>query len=394
MPTMLGRRGATSGETAAPLPGDDLVADATYVATHAIMIDADADEVWPWLVQLGQGRGGLYSYDWLENAAGLDVHSADRVLPEHQHLAVGDAVRLTPPGREPALVLRAASVVPGEHLTLVWRSADGHDEWSWAFVLQGLAGGSCRLSIRVRARFETAAPGPLAGRALAVAHRIMEGRMLRGIRARAERRPDRRRLHGVRSLPTAVHLLASGRIHLVQQWCGQPLRMPDGRTYVPFRHTISTAPVEPRDGGPAVLQARFHLRGFRPGRRWRHAAFRRLCIVTTPFFVGLPGFRSKLWMVDDATGDFAGLNDWDDATGARAFAAGLVRILRPLSVRNSVSWEVTDGQTVAEHLARHGNPPSGPRSLRSGSSARRSRRAGGASWASRADGPPRPEARS
>ena len=98
-----------------------------------------------------------------------------------------------------------------------------------------------------------------------------------------------------------------------------------------------------------MIQPRFHLEPLPP--RWRrlHALFRVVCIVTTPFFVGLPGFRSKLWMVDPATGD--------DATTARAYAEGLSRVLRLLSAPGSVSYELVEGTTVAE-------TPAGARSLR------------------------------
>jgi len=108
---------ATDAEVSAALPGDDLLPAADLTATRTIAIDAPAREVWPWLAQLGQGRGGLYSYDFLENAvARCDIHSTDRVLPEWQQISPGDRVRIHPqvsldvaiaePDR--ALVLRAA----------------------------------------------------------------------------------------------------------------------------------------------------------------------------------------------------------------------------------------------------------------------------------------------
>lgn len=77
--------GATDQEHQATWPGDQLVAQPNFVWTNAITIHAPAAQVWPWLVQLGQGRGGLYSYDWLENLIGCDVHSTDRILPRSRH---------------------------------------------------------------------------------------------------------------------------------------------------------------------------------------------------------------------------------------------------------------------------------------------------------------------
>jgi hypothetical protein len=102
-----------------------------------------------------------------------------------------------------------------------------------------------------------------------------------------------------------------------------------------------------------VLQPRFHLAVLPARRRRLHALFRVVCIVTTPFFVGLPGFRSKLWMVDPATGDFAGLYEWNDAEGAVAYAEGLARVLRMLSTRGSVTYEVVPDLTVAAYLVAH-----------------------------------------
>jgi hypothetical protein len=127
--------------------------------------------------------------------------------------------------------------------------------------------------------------------------------------------------------------------------------MSDGRTYVPFRHTRKAATRWATASDPAVLQPRFALRVMCPARHRVHALFRVVCIVTTPFFVGLPGFRSKLWMVDPATGDFAGLYEWDDEPTARAYAEGLCKVLRLLSVPGSVSYEVTPCCTVDEYLA-------------------------------------------
>jgi hypothetical protein len=83
------RWGATDAEVAAAMPGDELVPDPQLGYTRAITIDAPPEDVWPWLVQMGQGRGGLYSYDGLENLVGCDIHSADRVIADFQQLAAG-----------------------------------------------------------------------------------------------------------------------------------------------------------------------------------------------------------------------------------------------------------------------------------------------------------------
>src|SRR6202040_1830914 len=108
------RWGASIQECDASLPGDDLIVSPDLAATRAITVRAAADEVWPWIAQLGQGRGGFYSYDFLENLVGSEIHSANRITPEWQDVAVGNEVTLAPgvplvvtalePGR--ALVLR------------------------------------------------------------------------------------------------------------------------------------------------------------------------------------------------------------------------------------------------------------------------------------------------
>ena len=108
--------GATPDEVARPLPGDELLASPDIVATRAIEIDAPASAVWPWLLQMGPGRAGAYTYDWIENLFGLNMHSADRIVPEWQQLEVGNVLRSRedPPGMrvevlEPERVLSSGS---------------------------------------------------------------------------------------------------------------------------------------------------------------------------------------------------------------------------------------------------------------------------------------------
>src|SRR6201985_2729911 len=144
-PLFLRRRcltwGARPDEVTRKLPGDELLPDAGIVATRAITIDAPPAAIWPWLVQMGSGRGGAYTYDWIENLFGLDMHSADEVLPAFQDLRVGDAWRL---GRR-GPVLRVAALDPQRALVL--RSDDG--QWVWAFILVP-AGTETRLLSRNR----------------------------------------------------------------------------------------------------------------------------------------------------------------------------------------------------------------------------------------------------
>src|SRR6478735_10442999 len=87
--------GATDEEASARLPGDELLEDADGVATRAIGIDAPPSAVWPWLAQMGPSpRGGVYTYDWIENLLGLNIHSVDHVMPELQNPQVGETIAL------------------------------------------------------------------------------------------------------------------------------------------------------------------------------------------------------------------------------------------------------------------------------------------------------------
>jgi hypothetical protein len=78
------RWGATAAEVARRLPGDELIPHPASVSTRAITIQAPVERVWPWVLQTGQERGGLYSYQWLENLFGSDIHNADRIMPAWQ----------------------------------------------------------------------------------------------------------------------------------------------------------------------------------------------------------------------------------------------------------------------------------------------------------------------
>ncbi|MCL5961159.1 MAG: hypothetical protein M1358_17945 [Chloroflexi bacterium] len=87
------RWGATDAELARSMPGDDIVQRPTFVATRAVTIQARPNEIWPWLLQIGCRRAGWYSYDWIDN---LGTPSAERIIPELQHLEVGDLIPMSP----------------------------------------------------------------------------------------------------------------------------------------------------------------------------------------------------------------------------------------------------------------------------------------------------------
>ncbi len=208
------RWGATDGEVSAWLPGDDHIPQAMEVWTNAITIRAPAAQVWPWLVQMGQGgRAGWYTDSWLsslehrfwqlvvpaqDRAAGPFRPSARRIRPELQDLQIGDRVADGPPDSAYFIV---ADLAPASHLVLwsdthlryltLWflrgRSGlESYGEWTWTFVLRALAGERTRLLLRTRASF-----GPPLLKALVLplaygANLVNTRAMLKGIKSRAE----------------------------------------------------------------------------------------------------------------------------------------------------------------------------------------------------------------
>ena len=173
--------GSTAAERLMALPGDNLIPDRAGQTTQAITINAPSDVVWQWLVQIGQDRAGFYTYTWLENLTGADIHNADVIHPEWQHLAVGDAWRLVSPDYLWGLGKEAASPVlmvePSRVLVLGMFGAH---------VIQPIDEHTSRLIVRGQS-------GPASLITTMVADPIiftMEKRMLLGLKARAEGRPD------------------------------------------------------------------------------------------------------------------------------------------------------------------------------------------------------------
>jgi hypothetical protein len=190
------RWGATDAEAITQMPGDELLSPVDRITTRAVTIAAPPHDVWPWLVQMGQGRGGLYSYDVVENLIGCDMHSADHIVDEWQHVTVGDPFRL-----HPDVALRVA-VVERDRALVVRGGVPMADaappyDFTWAFVLDEVAGGGTRLIIRERYAFTRWWASLIVDPILAVSF-VMTRRMLRGLRARVEQQRT------VASLPGAT----------------------------------------------------------------------------------------------------------------------------------------------------------------------------------------------
>jgi len=166
--------GATPAETKRALPGDELVPGPRIQITHAVTIAAPVERVWPWLAQIGQDRGGFYSYEWLENLAGCEMRNADRVHPEWQERQVGEPVPLHPatPGL-PVTIFEPGQVI-------------GLEGWG-IFLVEPAGDGATRLIARGRI------PGGLSfigyEALLDIPHFVMQRKMLLEIKARAEAGP-------------------------------------------------------------------------------------------------------------------------------------------------------------------------------------------------------------
>lgn len=173
------RWGATPAEIGAAFPGDELVPAPASFVNRAVTIQARPEQIYPWLVQLGAGKAGLYSYTALETLIGCPLVNADEIHPEWQNLQVGDEVKMCPhdPAPPPYLVAQlhpSQAVVLGHQDNGVWVDL-------WQFILTPQADGSTRLLLRTRTMmtggfWDVIHPGVF----------VMEREMLLGIKARAE----------------------------------------------------------------------------------------------------------------------------------------------------------------------------------------------------------------
>jgi hypothetical protein len=134
--------GATEQEASGAAAGDELMPHPDIMATRAVEIDAPPSAIWPWLVQMGPGRGGAYTYDWIERRLGIDIHNSDRIIPEFQHLQVGDEIPM------PGYAMRVERLNPER--AMVFRSSN--HAWVWSFDLRPADGHTRLIS---RNRFDT-----------------------------------------------------------------------------------------------------------------------------------------------------------------------------------------------------------------------------------------------
>jgi hypothetical protein len=190
----LRRWGATDQEVGRSLPGDDLVPQSRAGYTQAITVRAPVAAIWPWLLQIGQGRGGFYSYEALENLVGCDIHNADRILPEFQELQVGDGVRLHPEVPAiPVVVLEPQQTLLLHGSEQIGQKPDRATETTeyfattWLFYVEALADENTRLISRYRLGYTPRFGNDLAYRGFVEPiSAVMQRKMLLGIKAQVE----------------------------------------------------------------------------------------------------------------------------------------------------------------------------------------------------------------
>ena len=186
------RWGATDEEVQRTLPGDDRISHPDAQWTRAITVEARAEAVWPWLVQIGHGRGGYYSYPWLERLMGLRATHRDRINPAWQHLTEGDSIPAEPDGSS----YQVLAVEPGRTLLLgvgekdeaaPWSATGLYPAFTWVFVLEERETAQTRLITRMRARTRHTPLAALAMPFIDFGAFLLKRRMLLGIKQRAER---------------------------------------------------------------------------------------------------------------------------------------------------------------------------------------------------------------
>jgi len=187
--------GATPAEIQGPWPGDELTPGPG--PTRAITIHAPAAEVWPWIVQIGQDRGGFYSYTWLENLLRCDMHNTESIIPEYQSRQEGDTVWMCDPRRFQGqgrtivarLIANRAMILAQPSDAAAVAQTGRAPSGTWGVVLDPMDGQTTRLIMRSRAGGSQGWLGKLwFWFVFDPAHFIMERRMMIGIKQRAERR--------------------------------------------------------------------------------------------------------------------------------------------------------------------------------------------------------------
>ena len=184
--------GATRAETRRLLPGDEIIPDPAGQTTHAITINNRVEDVWPWIAQLGQDRGGFYSFDVLENLVGCEMATSDYLRPEKQAWQLGDKLWMYPPDKAGGMGFATLrTYIPGRALGFAARAVgtplSAKEDGSWSFILEPIDASTTRLLVRGRSAGGRSLPGLAFDRfVFEPAHFVMERRTMIGIKQLAE----------------------------------------------------------------------------------------------------------------------------------------------------------------------------------------------------------------
>ncbi|MFN2203281.1 MAG: hypothetical protein ACK2UO_18935 [Caldilineaceae bacterium] len=170
------RWGATDAEVGKSLPGDEVVRSPSFNATRAVTIHAPCEAIWPWIVQIGSGRAGWYSIDWIDNAR---VPSAEEIIPELQRMEVGDFVPMTPDGKNGMWVRDCAA-----DKFMLWHAKGDTSTWLW--WLEPIDDHNTRLITRLRVRYDWTSIWVLYYLLQDVGDIVMMRKSMLGIKRRAE----------------------------------------------------------------------------------------------------------------------------------------------------------------------------------------------------------------
>jgi hypothetical protein len=173
------RWGARDNEIKRSMPGDEIVRKPSFNATRAVTIDAPAEYIYPWIVQMGVTRAGWYSYDLLDNLA---RPSAENILPEHQNLQVGDVIAMSPDGKQGMRVKDFS-----KNKWMLWWDNIGDSSWVWEIYSEGE--NHSRLVTRVRVKYRWFSPAILFHLIIEFFDILMIRKCMLGIKRRAEAMP-------------------------------------------------------------------------------------------------------------------------------------------------------------------------------------------------------------
>lgn len=171
--------GATDEEVRRPMPGDEINPHPSFNATRAVTVDADPEDIWPWLVQMGYGRAGFYSYDRIDNRG---IPSADDIIPEYQSLKVGDSIPMAPNAR-----VEVVEMDPQRSMLWVFRGTGQWENATWAWGLYEADSAHTRLVSRLRVSYKWDRPSIVPMLLTDVAELAMMRECLLGIKQRAEK---------------------------------------------------------------------------------------------------------------------------------------------------------------------------------------------------------------